>query len=86
MAVLNPKVNGAKAEIRTHQAKIDAEERATKGIKAQVAALQKGVDKQEKELAALQPRLNERRDRERERELKREREKSRSPTRFKLEE
>ena len=80
VAVLSPKVNGARAEIRTFQAKIDAEERATKGIKQRVAALQKGVDDQEKELAELQPKLDE----HREREQKRERE-IRSPTRFKLE-
>ena len=75
-AGLKHKPNLAKAEIRECEAKINAEENATKGTKEQVAALKKEIEDLEKELTELQEKVDE----------YREREKRRKPTKFKLEE
>ena len=75
-AGLKPKADLAKAEIRECEAKIAAEQNATKDTKEQVAALQKEIEDLEKELAELQKKVDE----------YREREKRRKPTKFKLEE
>jgi peptidoglycan hydrolase CwlO-like protein len=75
-AGLKPKADLAKAEIRECEAKIEAEQSATKDTKEQVASLQKEIEELEKELVELQKKVDE----------YREREKRRKPTKFKLEE
>ncbi|MFP6642898.1 MAG: hypothetical protein VCF24_04955 [Candidatus Latescibacterota bacterium] len=75
-AGLKHKPDLAKVEIRECEAKIDAEQNATKDTKEQVAALQKEIEDLEKELTELQEKVDE----------YREREKRRKPTKFKLEE
>ena len=74
--MLKPKANLAKAEIRDCEAKIDAEQNATKDAKEQVAVLTKEIEELEKELVELQKKVDE----------YREKEKRRKPTKFKLEE
>ena len=64
----------AKAEIRECEAKIDAEQNATKDTEEQVAALQKEIKDLEKELTELEKTLDK----------YREREKRRKPTLFKV--
>ena len=73
-AGLKHKPDLAKAEIRECEAKIDAEQNATKGTKKQVAALQKEIEDLEKELTELEKTLGK----------YREREKRRKPTLFKV--
>ena len=75
-AGLKHKPDLAKAEIRECEAKIDAEQNATKDTKEQVAALQKEIEDLAKELTALEKTLDK----------YREREKRRKPTKFRLEE
>lgn len=75
-AGLKPKADLAKAEIRDCEAKIEAEQNATKDTKEQVGSLQKEIEDLEKELTELQKKVEE----------YREREKRRKPTKFKLEE
>jgi septal ring factor EnvC (AmiA/AmiB activator) len=75
-AGLKPKADLAKAEIRECEAKIEAEQSATKDTKEQVASLQKEIEELEKELVESQKKVDE----------YREREKRRKPTKFKLEE
>ena len=75
-AGLKPKADLAKAEIRECEAKIQAEQNATKDTKDQVGSLQKEIEELEKKLGELQKKVDE----------YREREKRRKPTKFKLEE
>ena len=73
-AGLKHKPDLAKAEIRECEAKIDAEQNATKDTKEQVAALQKEIEDWAKELTELEKTLDK----------YREREKRRKPTLFKV--
>jgi peptidoglycan hydrolase CwlO-like protein len=74
-AGLKPKADLAKAEIRDCEAKIDAEQNATKDTKEEVAVLQKEIEELEMELVEQQKKVDE----------YRENEKRRKPTKFKLE-
>ena len=74
-AGLKPKADLAKTEIRDCEAKIDAEQNATKDTKEEVVVLQKEIAELEMELVEQQKKVDE----------YRENEKRRKPTKFKLE-
>ena len=74
-AGLKPKADLAKTEIRDCEAKIDAEQNATKDTKEEVAVLQKEIAELEMKLVEQQKKVDE----------YRENEKRRKPTKFKLE-
>lgn len=73
-AGMKPKTDNAKAMIRDSENRINAEQKATKTIKLQVASLQREVEDNEKRLTDLQKQLTEHQ----------EEEKRKRPTKYKV--